>query len=211
MVTVARLTGERLPTMYIPDMGKRTENGTIDAALAARLLTIRSERGLSLDQAAELSGVSRATLSRTERGETSPTAHVLGRLSAAYGVTLSALLGGLDEARPSVLSRDQAGFWTDPETGFRRWSISPPARGYDIELIWAELPAGARIEYPAPAYSGMEQHIVLFEGALKYETGGATYQLAGNDSLRIKIHDESALESCGLVPAKYILAVRSSR
>ncbi len=187
------------------------ETGTIDAALAARLLTTRSERGLSLGQAAELSGVSRATLSRTERGETSPTAHVLGRLSAAYGITLSALLGGLDEARPSVISRDQAGFWTDPETGFRRWSISPPARGYDIELIWAELPAGARIEYPAPAYSGMEQHIVLFEGTLKFETGAAIYQLAGNDSLRIKIHNESALESCGPIPAKYLLAVRSSR
>lgn len=187
------------------------ESEKVDAALAARLFAIRSARGLSLDLAAELSGVSRATLSRIERSETSPTAHVLGRLSAAYGLTLSALLGGLDEAPPSVMSRDEVGFWTDPETGFRRWSISPPARGYDIELIWAELPTGVRIEYPAPAYSGMEQHIVLFEGSLMFESDGAIYHLKRNDSLRIRLFSHSALESCGRSAAKYLLAIRSSQ
>lgn len=187
------------------------EYENVDSALASRLSALRRERGLSLDQASQLSGVSRATLSRTERGESSPTAHVLGRLSAAYGMTLSALLGGLDESPPSVLSRENAGFWNDPETGFRRWSISPPARGYDIELVWAELPPGARIEYPAPAYTAMEQHIVLFEGGLRYETGGAIYALRPNDSLRIKIYGKSALESCGEGAARYLIAVRSSQ
>lgn len=109
------------------------------------------------------------------------------------------------------MSRDQVGFWTDPETGFRRWSISPPARGYDIEVIWAELPAGARIDYPAPPYSGMEQHIVLFGGSLKFEADGVIYRMKRNDSLRIKIYNQSALESCGQGAAKYLLAVRSSQ
>ena len=185
--------------------------GNIDEALASRLSVLRRNLGLSLDQAAQISGLSRATLSRTERGETSPTAHALGRLSAAYGVTLSALLGGLDEEPPSVMSRDDVSVWTDPETGFRRWSISPPARGHDIELVWAELPAGARLEYPAPAYSGMEQHIVLFEGRLKYEVGGATYILKENDTLRAKLYGETALENCGQDAAKYLLAIRSSQ
>jgi transcriptional regulator with XRE-family HTH domain len=192
-------------------MGNISEYENVDEALASRLSILRKNRGLSLDQAAELSGVSRATLSRTERAETSPTAHVLGRLSAAYGITLSALLGGLDEAPPSVMPRDEAGFWTDPETGFQRWSISPPARGYDIELVWAELPAGARLEYPAPAYSGMEQHIVLFEGGLRYELGGAIYVMKPKDTLRLKLYGETAIESCGSVAAKYLLAIRSSQ
>lgn len=192
-------------------MRKPSQNELVDAALASRLIMLRSERGLSLDQAAKLSGVSRATLSRAERGETSPTASVLGRLCATYGITFSALLGGLDESPPSVMSRDEVGFWIDPETGFRRWSISPPARGFGIELIWAELPAGVRIEYPAPAYSGMEQHIVIFEGLLKYESGGVIYQLRPNDTLRIKLYGHSALENCGRGAAKYLIAVRSSQ
>ena len=196
---------------HISNMGISLEFENVDKALASRLSALRQNRGLSLDQAAGLSGVSRATLSRAERAETSPTAHVLGRLSAAYGITLSALLGGIGEERPSVVPRNEADFWVDPETGFQRWSISPPARGYDIELVWGELPEGARLEYPAPAYSGMEQHIVLFEGRLSYEMGGAIYILKPNDTLRIKLHGETALESCGRGAAKYLLAIRSSQ
>lgn len=192
-------------------MGIKTAFESTDEALAARLSALRSERALSLDQAAELSGVSRATLSRIERGETSPTAHVLGRLSSAYGITFSRLLGGLDEAAPAVRPREEAAKWLDPETGFQRWSVSPPAVGYDIELVWAELPLGTRIEYPTPAYPGMEQHIVLFEGLLRYEANGLTYELRRNDALRIKLYGPSALESCGRGPAKYLLAIRSSR
>ena len=192
-------------------MGILHEYENVDKALANRLSTLRKNRGLSLDQAAQLSGVSRATLSRAERGETSPTAHVLGRLSEAYGITWSVLLGGLDEAAPSVLPRNEAGYWADPETGFQRWSISPPARGYDIELVLSELPAGARLEYPPPAYSGMEKHILLLEGELKYEVGDTIYSLKANDTLRIKLYGETALESCGPVAAKYLLAIRSSQ
>jgi len=183
----------------------------VDSALAKRLSDLRRNRGLSLDQAASLSGVSRATLSRVERGETSPTAHILGLLSVAYGITWSVLLGGLDEAPPSVLPRNEASFWTDPETGFQRWSISPPARGYDIELVWSELPAGARLEYPPPAYSGMEKHILLLEGELRYMVGDKIYMLKANDTLRVKLYGETALESCGQSAAKYLLAIRSSQ
>ena len=96
-------------------------------------------------------------------------------------------------------------------TGFQRWSISPPARGYDIELVWGELPVGARLEYPAPAYSGMEQHIVLFEGALRYELGSTIYSLKAHDTLRMKLYGPSAIESCGPVAAKYLFAIRSSQ
>ena len=133
------------------------EYENVDKALANRLSTLRKNRGLSLDQAAQLSGVSRATLSRAERGETSPTAHVLGRLSEAYGITWSVLLGGLDEAAPAVLPRNEAGYWADPETGFQRWLISPPARGYDIELVLSELPAGAGAVTASPAHR-LRQH-----------------------------------------------------
>jgi transcriptional regulator with XRE-family HTH domain len=196
---------------YFLNMRIVTEYENMDSALAKRLSALRKSRGMSLDQAAELSGVSRATLSRTERAQTSPTAYILGRLSAAYGITLSALIGGLDERPPSVVSRNEASFWEDPETGFRRWSISPPARGYEIELVWAELPAGARLEYPAPAYSGMEQHIVLFEGSLRYELGDAVYNLEPNDTLRMKLYGKTALESCGQGAAKYLFAIRSSQ
>ena len=64
----------------------------LDGRIAARLLAERTSRGWNLEQLAERSGVSRAMISKVERGESSPTAAVLGRLSAAFGLTLSQLL-----------------------------------------------------------------------------------------------------------------------
>ena len=47
-----------------------------------------------MDRLAEASGVSRAMISKIERGESSPTAVVLGKLSAALELSVSELLTG---------------------------------------------------------------------------------------------------------------------
>ena len=51
----------------------------IERRIAQRLARLRAERGWSLDALAERTGISRATLSRLERSELSPTAAMLGK------------------------------------------------------------------------------------------------------------------------------------
>ena len=72
--------GGETGTIEVPRNGE-TEAG--NARLAQRLRELRHERGWSLDELAARSGVSRATLSRLENNEVSPTAAVLGRLCPA--------------------------------------------------------------------------------------------------------------------------------
>jgi hypothetical protein len=43
--------------------------------------------------------------------------------------------------------RDRQPVWTDPETGFRRRSVSPPAQNLAGEAIEGQLEAGTRITY----------------------------------------------------------------
>ncbi|TSD84991.1 helix-turn-helix transcriptional regulator, partial [Mycobacterium sp. KBS0706] len=85
----------------------------VDARLAARLAALRAEQGWSLDALAERSGISRATLSRLERGETSPTASLLGRLCTAYGRTMSGLIAEVETDPPQLLRRAEQPGWTD--------------------------------------------------------------------------------------------------
>ena len=59
-------------------------------AISASLKRERSARGWSLADLSERSGVSKAMISKIERGEASPTATVLGKLSGAFGMALSA-------------------------------------------------------------------------------------------------------------------------
>ena len=54
---------------------------------------MRREKGLTLEELAERSGVSRAMLSKIERGEKNPTLIVAAKLAEGLGVSLSRLLG----------------------------------------------------------------------------------------------------------------------
>ena len=77
---------------------------SIEMRIAQRIRSLRTERQWPLEELASRSGVSRASLSRIENGEVSPTAAVLCKLCAAFGLTLSEIVndiaGGTATGRP---------------------------------------------------------------------------------------------------------------
>ena len=179
----------------------------IELRLAQRLAALRAERGWSLDQLAVRSHISRTTLSRLERGETSPTAALLGRLCTAYGRTMSRLIAEV-EAEPLLLIRAaEQTVWTDPETGFRRRLVSPPAAGFDAELVEVTLPAGADIAYAAPGVPGLEHHIWLRDGLLELTVEGTTYRLEPGDCLRFRLFGATRFVAPKPPGARYALVV----
>ncbi len=175
--------------------------------LADRLAALRAERGLSLDDLAAQTGLSRATLSRIERAEVSPTAVQLNRLCAAHGWTLSRLMSAAEGEAPALVRRDDQPAWTDPATGFRRRAASPPGPGLRIELVEAELPGGATIAYDAAPVPGMEQHILLLSGALEFSDAGAAHLLRPGDCVRARLCGPTRFRAPGPDPARYILAI----
>lgn len=179
----------------------------IDRRLAQRLQRLRSQRNWTLDELATRSGVSRATLSRLERAETSPTASLLNRLCAAHGLSMSRLLAEV-EARPvRRLALAEQATWTDPETGFVRRMVSPPAAGFQAELIAAELPAGAVVAYHQPSVPGLEHHVVVLDGELAITLDGERHTLQPGDSLRYRLWSPSRFDAPGPRAARYLLAV----
>jgi transcriptional regulator with XRE-family HTH domain len=179
----------------------------VEARIAARLAALRLAHALSLDDLAARTGLSRATLSRIERGETSPTAAMLGRLCAAFGWTLSRLMADAETPPAGLLPAAEQPEWSDPETGFRRRAISPPAPGLRIELVEAELPPDAAIAYPAPPIAGMEQHLHLVAGVLDFTHGPDTWRLAAGDCLRLRLTSPTRLAAPGPAPARYLIAI----
>ena len=179
----------------------------IEMRLAARLAALRAARGLSLDALADTTGISRATLSRLERGEASPTAAMLGRLCAAYGWTLSRLMSAAETEPPQRLAPAEQPVWTDPETGFRRRVVSPPAAGLRAELVECSLPPGARIAYDAPAVAGLEHHLWMLDGALDITLDDTTHRLAAGDCLRYRSLGASRFACAGRKPARYLIAM----
>ncbi len=185
----------------------RADDTSIDRRIAERLKALRGERGWSLDALAARSGVSRATLSRLENAEVSPTASVLGKLCAAHGLAVSRLMHMVEDDYAPLVRRDAQPLWTDPETGFRRRSASPPAQTLAGEVLECELEAGTRIAYERPPRHGLEHHLLLIEGRLQVSVEGHSHELGPGDCLRYQLQGPSAFatpEGCG---ARYLLFV----
>jgi transcriptional regulator with XRE-family HTH domain len=179
-----------------------------DARLANRLRELRQAKRWSLDELAARSGVSRASLSRIENAEVSPTAAVLGRLAHAHGTTMSRLLADAEDEAQALVARADQREWIDPETGFRRRFVSPPATGFACEVLECELPVGVRIDYPLPPRAGLEHHVYLVGGELELTVEGAAYRLRPGDCLRYRLNGASRFHSAGRGPARYLLVIR---
>ena len=163
------------------------EANVLATSLAARVRAEREERGWSIDQLAARSGVSRAMISKIEREEASPTAVLLGRISGAFGLTLSTLLARTesDATGEGRLSRAaQQARWTDPDTGYVRRAISSP--GALPELVQVELPPNARVDYPKSAFTFLRgQCVWVLSGTLEFIEGGYTHRLRRGDCLAL--------------------------
>jgi transcriptional regulator with XRE-family HTH domain len=179
----------------------------VDVRLGARLAGLRAEHGWSLGDLAERTGISRSTLSRAERAETSPTAALLNRLCAVYGRTMSQLLSEIEaEPAPVVRAADQA-VWEDRASGFVRRSVSPPHGGLRGELVEGRLVAGADIAYDRPPVPGLEQHIWVLEGTLCVTDGDTGHHLGDGDCLRLRVWGPTRFRCPGPGDARYLLAV----
>ena len=177
---------------------------SIDARIAQRLKALRLERQWSLDDLAGRSGVSRASLSRLENAEVSPTAAVLGKLCGAFGLTLSRLMVMVEEGFVAQVRESDQLVWEDPETGYVRRVVSPPAQGLSGEVLECRLRPATRIAYETPPKPGLEHHLILFEGALSLTVSGQRHDLRPGDCLRYRLHGASLFETGG-EGARYFL------
>jgi transcriptional regulator with XRE-family HTH domain len=184
-----------------------SDNISIDRQIARRIKALRTERGWSLDELAKRSNVSRATLSRLENAEVSPTTSVLGKLCAAYGITMSRLMHMVEDDFVPLICRDAQPVWLDQAIGFRRRSVSPPAHALAAEVLECELEPGTRITYDLPPRPGLEHHLFLIEGQLEISVDGQTYHLQPGDCLRYQLFGSSSFVTPEQCAARYILVI----
>lgn len=147
-----------------------------DAALRSIgecLRATREQRGLTLEQAAELSGISKSHLSRLESSERQPSVASLLALSAAFGVPVGALFGETGRSAPlTIAPRDQP----------RRESnglVIAACSGYAGSSVIDALRVTVSPDRPAPAptrHPG-EEWLYVLGGTLRLEYDGEPHLL----------------------------------
>lgn len=178
----------------------------LSTAIATTLQQARQAHGLSGGALADRSGVSRAMISKIERGETQPTAVLLSRLAAALGMTLSELVAQAEQDQKKLARRNDQLTWTDPDTGYVRRAVSPVAGG-PIELVEVELPAGTEVAQPAEAYTLAHHQIWVLDGHLTFREGDTVHRLAAGDCLQLGAPQPCAYVNESGEPCRYLVVL----
>ncbi|MFB8275897.1 helix-turn-helix domain-containing protein [Nocardia colli] len=170
----------------------------------------REEAGLTLEQLSLQSSVSRAMLSKVERGEKSPTIGVASKIAHALDAPLSDLIGGPAGAASGVavaLRRNERPVFRDPETGFERHMVSAAPGAGGAELIVHYLPAQVSTGL-LPAYPpGTEKQLVVLDGTLTVALGGVIETLNTGDSLFFQADADHGFANRTDAPCEYIMVI----
>ena len=177
--------------------------------LGGRVKELRRRRRLTLEELAELSGVSRAMISKLERGEKNPTLVIAAKLAEGLGVTLSQLAGMEERREVVVVPKERRMVMRDPETGFERQLLSPNFVGSGVEFIRNEIPEGSTSgEFP-PHRRDVEEHIVVERGSLRAILGGEEYLLEEGDSIYFEADVKHRFDNVGQGVCSYYLVISS--
>lgn len=177
--------------------------------LAQRIRLERDSRGWSLAELAERSGVSKATISKIERAEVSPTAGVLVRLAIAFDLTLAGLMLRAEASGERISRAADQPVWRDPETGYlRRQVFSRP--DHALELVRVELPAKQRVTLPASSYARIRQLVWVQSGSLVITEGGERHVLGAGDCVGFGTPAETTFANESSIPCVYVVALARS-
>lgn len=178
------------------------EAESLDQIVAGRVKDLRAARGLTLDQLAALSGVSRAMISRIERAEASATAVLLVKLGAALGVTLGDLFEAPRPATDPVRRASETPVRLDPETGYARRNVAP-ANASGTNIVDVTLPAGASVTYDNLITIAVEQFVWVLEGRLVLSYEGLVTELGPGDCRVMRLDSPLTFENRSDAPARY--------
>jgi len=159
-------------------MAEATELGKL---IGARVRQSRAERGWTLDEMAERSGVSRRMLVNIEQGSTNPSIATLLRISDALGVGLPILV---DVDRPAALRVTRSGhapvLWHGPSGGSAMLvaGTEPP----DVVELWDWSLAPGETHQSEPHAAGTRELLLVLAGTVQLQVGQATQTLDSGDA-----------------------------
>ncbi|WP_432240089.1 helix-turn-helix domain-containing protein [Herbaspirillum robiniae] len=180
----------------------------LDQRIGARIRLERETRGWSLTELAERSSVSRAMIFKIERGESSPTANLLAKLSGAFGLSMSALMARAELGQGRLLRKAEQPLWTDPDSGYLRRHVSPRS-DLPLDLVQVVLPAHTEVPMPAAAYAFMRQLIWVLEGELVFVEGELRHEMREGDCLELGPPMNCIFKNESGVDCKYAVVVLS--
>lgn len=144
---------------------------------------LRKQRGLSLENLAQQSHVSRAMLSQIERGCSTPTIAVLWKMAHALDVPISAFLSADQEEGVWRMSAAGAKRLFSEDGQFCSRALFPFNRPRRVEFYEVRLKAGGA-EAANPHPPGAVENLIVNSGAVEIVVEETGYALSAGDAIQ---------------------------
>ncbi len=173
---------------------------SLSLVIASNLKKLRTQRGLSLGQLAEVSGLSKVLLSQIEKGHNNPTIQTIWKIANGLKVPYSALIDAPhDEMR--VVTYEEALTRCQPTSDARSRVLCyyPSSPHQNFELFSIEIEPGGGYVSPEHSQNSIE-YIYVQEGALSLTVGDRRHEVRAGDCLRFPSDQPHEYRNIG--PAK---------
>lgn len=177
--------------------------GAADLArrVAENLRRRRKARGMSLDELAKASGVSRAALSQVETVKTNPTVGLLWKIAVGLGVPFAELLGEV-KSGATILRRGDAQVLRSLDGKLESRPLTPAGASPLVELY--ELRLAARATHVSDAHApGTHEIVIVLSGALRLHVDEEILDLHAGDSASFSADRSHSYENPGGSEARY--------
>jgi transcriptional regulator with XRE-family HTH domain len=165
--------------------------------LSRQLKALRKAKGLTLDQLAKSSGVSKAMLSQIEQSKVNPTVAIMLKIADALQFSLADLIE--KPKRKSFLRNipaDDKHYTYQASKSCVIRTLSPLRLEKNIEFYWITLEGGCKLA-SEPHYPGTEEFLHLARGKLAVTSDQESTALNKGDSIHYRADVPHVLKNTG--------------
>lgn len=178
-----------------------------DSIVALNLKQLRVQRGLTLEQLAQSSGLTRSYLSKVERGMSSPSIESALSISNALGISVEKLFGHREEeGDPVTIVRSHEGAGKDPEAYLSLVAGLNPDRTMRAFVV---RPGNQSGRGRTTSHHDGEEILYVLKGRIEMQVGRSVEMLAVGDCVHFNSSIPHKLSSVGNVPASALVIVSS--
>ena len=180
--------------------------GEVGAAVARNLVDLRGRRGMSLEQLAVRSGVSKGMLVQIEQGRTNPSIATLCRIANALGIAVARFVE-VGEAPPIRLVRADAApvLWQGRGASLARLLVG--SDGPDCVELW-DWRLAADEAYAGEAHpAGTRELLHVLDGALALEIDQVVQRVGEGESVLFRADRPHRYVNAGSGMLRFVMVV----
>ena len=174
-------------------------------AVADNLRNIRENRGLSLDQLSELTGVSKSMLRQIETGKSSPTIATIWKIANGLRLSFTALL-----RKPAVQAEVRSFKGEKPLTAesehYRVFPMIPFEPQQSFETYYIEIDPGTQFS-GEPHEGNVYEYVFVISGKLQISVEDKAYEISRGEFLQFQANCPHKYRCLGKKTASAIMQI----